>query len=127
MAKGKKTQIRTRTRGKKPEYQTKIARERIGILFGFAEKELKEHPKRSKRYVELARKIGMRYNIRLGKEQKRKFCKNCNSVLKSGVTSQQRTEKGKLIIKCTKCNKIYRYPFEKKVTKKNVVKGARKK
>jgi len=103
-----------RTRGKNPEYQTKIAKERIGILFGLAEDEMKNHPKRSKRYVELARKIGMRYNIRLAKEQKRKFCKNCNSVLKPGVTSQQRTEKGKLIIKCRKCNKIYRYPFRKK-------------
>lgn len=102
-----------RTRGKKSEYQIKIARERIEILLNLAEKEFKKHPKRSKRYVELARKIGMRYNVRLSKRQKRKFCKSCNTLLKPGVTSEQRTQKGTIVIKCMKCNKIYRYPFKK--------------
>ena len=102
-----------RTRGKKPEYQLKIARDRIEILLNQAERELRKHPKRSRRYVELARKIGMRYNVRLTKPQKRNFCKNCNTLLKHGVTSKQRTEKGVIIIRCLNCNKIYRYPFKK--------------
>jgi ribonuclease P protein subunit RPR2 len=102
-----------RARGKKPEYQLKIAKERINILLGLADKEFPKHPKRSKRYIELARKIGMRYNVRLTKQQKRKFCKNCNTLLKSGITSEQRTQKGAILIKCLKCNKIYRYPFKK--------------
>jgi ribonuclease P protein subunit RPR2 len=98
-----------RTRTKKPEWQQKIARERIQILFDLAEKELRKHPERSRRYVELARKIGLRYNIRLPRELKRKFCKNCNSLLKPGLTSTIRLEKKMLSIKCTFCNKIYRY------------------
>jgi len=73
--------VKKRQRGKKPEYQLKIARERIEILLNMAEKEFRKHPGRSARYVELARKIGTRYNVRLTKEQKRKFCKNCNTLL----------------------------------------------
>ncbi len=106
-----------RTRGKKPEYQMNIAKERIDILLGLADKELKGHPERTKRYVELARKIGTRYNIRLDKEQKRTFCKSCNIILKQGVTSKQRIEDGKIVIKCLECNKIYRYPFKKREEK----------
>jgi len=102
-------------RGKKPEWQQKIARERIKILFNLAEKEFEAHPKRSRRYVELARKIGLRYNIRLGKKLKRKFCKNCNSLLIPGKTSQVRLKSGKktVTVRCLKCNKVYRYPYKK--------------
>ncbi len=44
-------------RGKKPDWMIEIAQERMDILFNRAEKEYKEHPERSHRYVELARKI----------------------------------------------------------------------
>jgi ribonuclease P protein subunit RPR2 len=110
--------MKKRTRGRKPDYQLKIARERIGILLSLAEKEFRKHPKRSRRYVELARKIGMRYNVRLTQQQKRGLCKSCNTLLKSGVTSKQRTEKGVIIIKCQNCNKIYRYPFKRRRKKR---------
>ena len=100
-------------RGKKPRWQQKIARERIQILFSLAEKELKKHPERSQRYIQLARKIGLRYNIRLTKEQKRKFCKGCSIPLVPGVTAKIRMDSKKrtLIIKCLKCNRIYRHPY----------------
>jgi len=99
---------------KKPEQYIKIARERIQILFDLAEKEFKKHPERSKRYVELGRKIGLRYNVRLSKQLKRKFCKNCNSLLIAGLTSRVRINSKKkiLTIKCLKCKKIYRYPYK---------------
>ena len=102
-------------RGRKPEWQRKIAKERIKILFELAEKEFKKHPERSKRYIQLARKIGLRYNIRLTKEQKRKFCKNCNSLLLPGVSCKVRLDKNKktVSIKCLNCNKIYRYPYKR--------------
>ena len=51
---------------KRPESWVRIAGERIDILLGLAGKEAKKHPERARRYVELARKIGMRYNVRLG-------------------------------------------------------------
>ena len=98
----------------KPDWQQKIAEERIEILFGLAEKEFKKHNARSKRYVELARKIGLRYNVRLSKEQKRKFCKNCFSLLIPGKTSKVRLDRKtrSITIKCLNCNSIYRQPYK---------------
>jgi ribonuclease P protein subunit RPR2 len=98
----------------KSKWQQEIAKERIQILFSLAEKELKKHPERSRRYVELARKIGLRYNIRFPRELKRKFCKKCNSLLIPGLTSRIRIDSKKkiLTVKCLKCEKIYRYPYK---------------
>ncbi len=98
----------------KPDWQQKIAKERIEILLNLAEKEFKKHFERSKRYVELARKLGLRYNVRLTKDQKNKFCKKCFTLLKPGMTSKVRLdEKTKTIaIKCEKCNTIYRQPYK---------------
>ena len=99
-----------RQRSNKPDWQQKIAKERIDILFDLAEKNLNKNLKRSQRYVELARKIGTRYNIRFSKETKRKFCKKCNMLLK-GTKAKVRTEEKALIIKCLNCNSIYTYPY----------------
>jgi len=100
-----------RQRSNKPDWQQKIAKERIDILFDLAEKNLNKKLKRSQRYVELARKIGTRYNVRFSKETKSKFCKNCNTLLK-GTKAKVRTEGKTLIIKCQNCHTIYRYPYK---------------
>ena len=102
---------------KKPDWQQKIAKERIQFLLDLAEKEFKKHPERAKRYVELARKIGLRYNIRFPKELKRKFCKKCSILLIPSVTSRIRlnSREKNLIIKCLNCNRIYRYPYKKRM------------
>ena len=100
-----------RQRSAKPDWQQKIAKERIDILFDLAGKNLGKNLERSQRYVELARKIGMRYNVRFSKEMKRKFCKNCNTLLK-GAKAQVRTERKSLIIKCQVCNTIYKYSYK---------------
>lgn len=101
-------------RGRKPKWQIRIAKERIERLFNLADKELKEHPNRSRRYVELARKIGLRYNVRLPKRLKRRFCKNCNTLLEPGLTAETRidSEEKTIIIKCLNCNKVYKYPYK---------------
>jgi len=98
----------------KPTWQQDIAKERIEILFNLAEKEFKKYPERSKRYIQLARKIGLRYNVRFSPQLKRKFCKECNSLLISGSTEQTRIDgKTKTIVKkCLKCGKISRYPYK---------------
>jgi ribonuclease P protein subunit RPR2 len=101
-----------RTRSSKPEYQLKIASERIQILFNEAAKAAARHPDRAKRYVKLARKIGMRYNVRLAKHLKIRFCKHCYSYLVPGRNAQQRLKDGILNIKCFSCNKKMRIPYK---------------
>ena len=55
-----------------------IVFERIGILFTLAEKALRTgDEKHAKRYIFLARKLSTRYNCRLAKKDRMRFCKSC--------------------------------------------------
>lgn len=100
-----------RSRGKKPEYQLRIARERIAILFDEAKQAYREDKGLARRYVQLARKIGMRYNVRIPPELKRTYCKHCRNLL---LSSPHRLKRGVLVIKCASCGKILRYPYKNK-------------
>jgi len=104
-----KTKSRSDRRAK-PEYQIKIAKERIGILIDHAVNASKDNPKMARRYYRLAKKIGMRYNVRMPKHLKRRFCKYCFSYLESGW----RFKKGRMYITCSVCGKIIRYPYKPK-------------
>ena len=66
--------------------KSKIAKERIEILFKLAEEEFTKHPDRSKRYLELIDKLRTKVNLRLTKEQKKRFCKKCHSYWIEGKT-----------------------------------------
>ena len=60
-------------RGRRTKAMVNIAGERIDILFNLAEEEAKAHKfQRANRYVDLARKIGMRYNVRVPSQYKRR-------------------------------------------------------
>lgn len=100
---------------KKPGWQQEIAGERIAILFMLAEREFKKHRERSRRYVQLARRIGMRYNMKIPENLKRSFCKNCSSYLKPGVNCSIRANPAQkaIIIKCLECGKIARHPYRR--------------
>ncbi|HDI02684.1 MAG TPA: ribonuclease P [Candidatus Aenigmarchaeota archaeon] len=100
-----------------PAWMRRIARERISILLNLADKEVSKHPERSRRYVELARKIGMRYKVRFPKKYKRRICKTCYSYLKPGVTCTVRLDsKQKCVVwKCLNCGRERRYPYNRKL------------
>ncbi|MFH1445609.1 MAG: ribonuclease P protein component 4 [Nanoarchaeota archaeon] len=99
----------------KPEWQKKIVKERIEKLFKQAENQFQEHPERSHRYVEMARKISMRYNTSIPKTLKRKFCKKCYKFLVPGKNSRTRTSSKQqaVIVNCLECGKVTRYPYRK--------------
>lgn len=62
-----------------------IARERMEILLEFAKGRLKSDKKLSRRYVHLARLIGMRYNVPLPAGWKPWLCKKCWNLLVPGI------------------------------------------
>jgi len=100
---------------KKPPWQRRIAKERIKILFSLALKEVKKRNyERARRYVELLRKIGKRYNVRLSRRIKRQICKNCNIPLIPGLTAKVRIDSRRklLLIKCEECKKVYRRRYK---------------
>ncbi len=93
---------------KKPESQKKIARERIALLFQEATSSDAEN---ARRYMQLAKKIGMRYNVRLGR-LKRRFCRNCYAFF-TAQNSKTRINNGTINIKCLSCNNVQRIKIRK--------------
>ncbi len=103
-------------RGIRTKAMVSIANERIDILFDLAEREaLKHNIQRATRYVTLARKIGMRYNVRIPKRYKLRFCKHCYSYLHPPVTCIIRKRRNKIIIYCKHCNRFMRIPHIREV------------
>lgn|SRR3989338_563931 len=91
----------------KPEWQIKIAKERIDILFD----EARKSPDKGlqQRYMQLAKKIGMRYNVRLG-GKKRLFCKHCFYYF--GSDAKRRLKNEKLVIVCPGCKRVTRQAYK---------------
>ena len=61
------------------------------------------------RYLSIARRIGMRYNIGTPGNLRKKFCRKCKKYLYPGLSSEEKEEKGFLKIKCLNCSKIMQY------------------
>lgn len=100
-------------RKKKKAISREIALGRIKYLFSEASDVYVVDPGLSDRYASLAQKIGMRYRVSLPSELKRKICKNCGSFLVPGGNCRVRLDNETIIITCTKCSSIKRYPFSK--------------
>lgn len=98
--------------------EKKIANERIRILFDEA---TKVSQKLANRYIELARKIAMKYRIKLSRDLKRKYCKYCYSYLKN---PRVRTRNKAVEIYCKNCKKTTRIPF---VKERKLIKEQKKK
>jgi ribonuclease P protein subunit RPR2 len=87
----------------------KIAKERISELFVQARRAFAEHPERSNRYVQLARKIAMRQRVRIEREQRRQYCHHCYAFLVPGNNMRVRVHNGNVVVTCGSCNKKMRY------------------
>jgi|GEM_PF-343434 len=91
--------------------ERKMARDHIARLFQLAEREaLNSRQDRADRYVFLARRIAMRYNIGLG-HYRRYFCRKCGTFLVPGRNSTYRLSHGKITITCRNCGQIFRFPY----------------
>lgn len=105
-------------RGKKPRWVRDLAKKRIKILLNLAEENAKKKPKRSKRYVELARKISKKYNVSISsvsKDWKKKICKKCNAIWIQGLNVKVRTDSKTKTIQyiCQECGYVKRYGYKK--------------
>jgi len=94
--------------------QKTTAKKRIQKLFSLAEKKAVSGDfDLATRYVQVARKISMRYLISIPKEFKQRFCKHCHCYLLPNQNCRVRIHRGKLIIYCHNCNKFTRIPLKK--------------
>jgi ribonuclease P protein subunit RPR2 len=94
-----------------------IAKERIEILMEQALKTMDEDPKLAQRYVELARRIGMKYRVRIPKKWKMFICRGCKKLMIPGVTCRiriQRRREPHVTLTCLMCGHVKRYLIKRK-------------
>ena len=97
---------------KKSVQQQKIAKKRIEFLFKHAKEVFKEDGKLSDKYVKVARRIAMKYKIRLSSHLKKSFCKHCHKYLVPGVNCRVRIHKHRVIYYCMGCKHYIRQPIK---------------
>ncbi len=101
---------RKKIRGK-PEWLKKLALEQITALFHQAALRFKEDRKLSNKYVASARKLSMKYKVKIPHELKRRMCKHCHKYLVPGVNLRVRTKNGKVVYYCLECKRFMRFEY----------------
>ena len=89
----------------------KIALDRMQILIDNAILNAKTNPELSQRQALLARKISMRYKIRIPYHLRMVFCKKCKSFIAPGINSRirlGRTPVKSIRVTCNLCEHTYR-------------------
>ena len=90
-----------------------LAVQRIERLFELAEAAAQdEQEQRCKRYIQLARAIGMRYRVRIPKQLKMRLCKQCYALLIPGKTARVRLRGEYMTTTCLQCGEQMRRPYK---------------
>jgi len=95
----------------------RVALERIHILFGRAREVFGCQPVFAQRYVDLARRVGMRYKVRIPSEFRMMVCRHCKGFILPGrnCTVRIRPEREPhVVITCLRCGGRMRIPFKRK-------------
>jgi ribonuclease P protein subunit RPR2 len=99
---------------KKGNQIRRLALDSITDLFSQAQARSKKNIELSDRYAFLARKIAMKYKIKMPKALKMRVCKHCHRYLIFGVNCRVRLNKGKLVYFCLNCKNFTRKPIKPK-------------
>ena len=94
----------------------RIARERMEILFEKAIKIHEKEPELAMRYVQIARRIGMKARVRIPRKYRRLVCRGCKQFVYPGCTLRVRVKPGgqpHITYTCLRCGHITRIPIKK--------------
>ena len=90
-----------------------IARERIEILLSSArETALSVDFILASEYVRQARKISMKYRVRIPRQYRPHLCKTCGSFLVPHENARYRIKRHRVVVQCLNCGSIKRYPLK---------------
>lgn len=104
-------------RGRRTAAMIRAAQERIQDLFSLAEAETRRSPNNlSRRYVVLARRIGMRYNVRLLREYRDLYCRGCSTFWVEGRSVRTRLRAGRRTQTCLSCGRVRRVLIKPRAT-----------
>tara|TARA_B100000315_G_C14243290_1_gene436305 strand:- start:303 stop:614 length:312 start_codon:yes stop_codon:yes gene_type:complete len=92
--------------------QKKLALAEISGIFDQAKAVFGEKPELAHKYAKKARRIALKYKIKLPLNLKRRICKNCHSYLVSGKNLRVRTRKGNVVYYCLECKKFMRVGYK---------------
>jgi ribonuclease P protein subunit RPR2 len=93
---------------RKHKKQQQLAKQHIAELFSEAKS---ANPTLAMRYVSLARRIGMKFRMKMTPQQKRQFCRSCNAFLTSR-NSRTRLRKGMVVQYCMECRQHQRFRYK---------------
>lgn len=99
--------MRRRNKGQERD----VALQRVRRLIEMAHDAIGREPARADRYVALARRIAMRYQVSMPRELRRFICRACDGLLVPGRTARVRLSPGRLSITCLRCGTVRRYPI----------------
>ena len=87
----------------------RVAQERISELFSLAEQEARRGGDQTPdRCVALARRLGMRYNVRFLPEYRDLYCRGCGAYWVEGRTLRTRLRSGHRSQTCLRCGRVRR-------------------
>ncbi len=95
----------------------KIALQRVHTLFNLAREVIHEDPELAQRYVQIARKIAMRTQLKLPKEYRHLICRKCKSFIFPGVNCRIRIQQRRephMVITCLNCGEHSRIPLKRR-------------
>jgi ribonuclease P protein subunit RPR2 len=96
----------------------RVASERVNDLFALAAAEAPRGATGyADRYVRLARKVGMRYNVRLLPEYRELYCRGCSTFWVEGRTVRTRLRSGRRVRTCLVCGRSRRVPLRPSATR----------
>lgn len=88
----------------------------MDILFEMAEEEAhRGNLPRANRYVRLARRLGMRYNVPFSSSYRRRYCRGCGTFLAPGTAATVRLRRSRVVVTCKACGRVARYPYLREV------------
>ncbi len=94
--------------------QERLAQEHISQLSKEYDKARYANKALANRYLQLIRRIAMKFRLRLPREVKHSYCKHCKQAFIPGKNCRVRTRDGKLVYYCYSCKKYTRLPLSLK-------------
>jgi len=92
--------------------QKKQALNEIAAILNKAREVFDTKPDLAHKYAKKARRMALKYKLKLPSILKRKICKNCFSFLVPGKNLRVRTRRGHVVYYCLECKKFMRIGYK---------------
>ena len=97
----------------------KVAKVRVRRMLDLAKRTVKEDEALAQRYADMARRIGMKTNVRIPEEYRPMLCRKCKRFIYPGLSCRVRIRQRRephVAITCLYCGGVMRRPLSLGVT-----------